>query len=110
MLMLVMHKRINYLESLITLANKEGLTDATIIQRKGIGAYIYGGGGSFVFHDARFSMEYDKAFVAVIKDRDKAKHLLDLIENDSTLRLLNLGDRAFVCIVPFERIKNLESC
>jgi fructose-specific phosphotransferase system IIA component len=108
MLMIVMHNNPEYLNSLIQLAKKEGIANATIIEGENIGSRLVGEDVSFIFHKGSISKAYDKAFIAVIKGEDKTKHFLEVIENDFTLRWLNVEDRGFICTVPFQQIKYLE--
>lgn len=49
MLVVLMHNRRDYLDSLRQLAIKEGITDATIIEKENIGSRIIGEEASFVF-------------------------------------------------------------
>jgi fructose-specific phosphotransferase system IIA component len=108
MLMIIMHNKKDYLEALVSLARRNNITDVTIIEKKDIGVRLIGQSASFLFHRGNLSSAYDKAFVAVVKDEQKARHLLDLIENDDDLNLLNLEDKGFICTVPFQQIKHLE--
>ncbi|MHC4258894.1 MAG: PTS sugar transporter subunit IIA [Planctomycetota bacterium] len=87
--------------------NTESGTDATIIEKQNIGASLVGESTSFVFHSGGMLRDYDKALVAVVNGEEKAKQLLDLIESDSKLSLNN-EDKAFICTVPFQRIRDLE--
>jgi len=108
MLLIVMHNRKDYLESLILLAKKEGITETTIVEKRNIGIRIIGDSASFIFSKGNLLSTYDKAFVAVLKDEEKIKRLLDLIKNDPILNMLNLEDKGFICTVPFQQIKDLE--
>lgn len=51
---------------------------------------------------------YDKAFVAVIRDEEKVKSLIELVETDLSLLFLNMEDKGFICAFPFHYIKNFE--
>jgi len=106
MLLIIMHNRHNYLQSLAQLAHKQGITDTTIIKKKDIGAHLIGTGTNYFFHKGSILSAYDKAFIAVMKN-EQAEHLLDLIENDNSLNLHNIEDKGFICSVPFQRIRNL---
>jgi len=107
MLMVVMHNRKDYLDALVLLAKKANITDARIVEKEDIGIRLIGESTSFIFRKGHLSSAYDKAFVAVIKDKEKTKQLLDLIENDTSLILLNLEDKGFICTLPFQEIKSL---
>ena len=104
MLTIVMHNRQDYLASLISLAKKNDIADAKIIDKKDIGVRLIGESANFVFHKGNLLTAYDKAFVAVIRDEKKVKRLLDLIENDAELNLLNLEDKGFICTLPFDSL------
>ena len=108
MLMIVMHNRKKYLESLLSLMKKENVPDVTIIEKGTVGSRLLGEMAGLTSHKGRISPAYDKALVAVVRGEERAKHLLDLIENDTTLRFLNLKDKGFICTVPFGQIKSLE--
>lgn len=105
MLIIVMHNRQKYLEHLLLIAKKEGIPDATIIEKKGIGCFLIGTREDVIYHKGEFRSEYDRAFISVTKNKERAKHLLDLIENDALLKLLNVKDKGFICIVPFQQIR-----
>ncbi|MFH1614386.1 MAG: hypothetical protein ABIG61_04790 [Planctomycetota bacterium] len=106
LLIIIMHNKRGYLQSLVRLANKQEITDVTIIECKDIGSYVVGIGTNYFFNQGNISSAYDKAFVAILK-KDQVKHFLDSIENDEFLNLLNLEDKGFICTVPFQRIRNL---
>jgi fructose-specific phosphotransferase system IIA component len=108
MLMIVMHNREDYLKALVSLAKRNDITDAKVINNKDIGVRLIGQSASFIFRKGNLLSAYDKAFVAVIKDEKKMKHLLDLIENDVALNLLNEEDKGFICTLPLRQIKHLE--
>jgi fructose-specific phosphotransferase system IIA component len=106
MLMIVMHNKRSYLESLVTIAKKQGITDTIIIEKKNIGASLVGDATSFVFHKGGLVDEYDKAFIAILKEGD-SKPFLDIIERDASLNLSNSNDKGFICSIPFQKIKNI---
>jgi len=108
MLTIVMHNREKYLKSLLSLMKKENVTRATIVEKDAVGSHLVGEKAGLISYEGRISPAYDKALVAVVEGEEKAKHLLDLIENDPNLRLLNLKDKGFICTVPFQQIKSLE--
>jgi hypothetical protein len=109
MLVVVMHSNLDYLEALMQLAKKENIKDSIIIKRKNIGVRLIGGEANFIFTRGRMLDAYDKAFVAVVKGEDNAKHFLNLIEQDSYLDMLNLKDKGFICTVPLHCIEDLKS-
>lgn len=106
MLLIIMHNRRDYLQALIQQATKQAVTETTIIEKDGIGSHLLGDSINYIFHKGDISSAYNKAFVAVLEN-EQAKHLLDSIENDDFLNLLNLGDKGFICSVPFQKIRNL---
>jgi len=108
MLVIVMHNNQEYLRSLGQLAKREGITDFTIIKKKGIGARLIGGNPSFIFTKGKISGAYEKAFVAVVKGEEKIRHFLEEIENDSYLDMINITDKGFICALPFHYIKHVE--
>ena len=108
MLMIIMHNRKDYLSSLLWLMNREDVIDATIVEKESIGSSLIGKSTSFIFHSGGISSEYDRALIAVVDGEEKAKYLLDLIENDTTLNLNNVQDRGFICTLPFQKIRDLE--
>jgi fructose-specific phosphotransferase system IIA component len=107
MLLIVMHNRRDYMDALLSLLEKQGITDVTVIEREGIGHDLVGGWTNFIYHDGDLSKEYDKALIAVVDSEEKTKSILDRIDNDSGLRWLNLEDRGFVCAVPFKKVTHL---
>lgn len=108
MLVMVMHDRRGYLEFLLSFVKGEGITDAIIIEKEGIGSYLIGEKGIFIFNKNKYSGEYDRALVAVIKREEKIKRLLHFIKNDDTLKMLGLRGKGIVCTMPFQQIKLLE--
>jgi fructose-specific phosphotransferase system IIA component len=108
MLMVVMHNNEHYLEALLSFLWKEGVVDATIVEKGDIGLSMIGGGGSYVFHKGVISSEYDRALVAVVRGEEKTRLLLHSIEKDPELDSLSWGDSGFICVVPFQQIKRLE--
>ncbi|MGA1825662.1 MAG: PTS sugar transporter subunit IIA [bacterium] len=108
MLMIIMHNRRDYLESLLFIMKRENIHDATIIERKGVGTALLGNKDSPIMHRGSYSSEYNIALLAIIKDNDKAKHLLEIMDNDLTLAHLNFEDKGYLCTVPFQQIKSLE--
>ena len=108
MLVIVMHNKRDYLEALVKLMRREGVNDATVIEKKDIGVRLIGMHASIIFHKGNLLSAYDKAFVAVIRDEEKVKSLIDLIETDPALLFLNMEDKGFICTLPFHYIKNFE--
>lgn len=106
MLLIIMHNRSDYLQALVQQATKQAVTETTIIEKEGIGSHLLGNSINYIFHKGDISSAYDKAFVAVLEN-EQAKRLLDSIENNDFLNLLNLGDKGFICSVPFQKIRNL---
>ena len=105
--MIVMHNSRSYLNSLLWFMNTESGTEATIIEKENIGVSLIGKSASFIFHGGGISRDYDKALIAVVNGEEEAKQLLDQIESDSRLGLNN-EDKAFICTVPFQQIRDLE--
>jgi len=103
-----MHNNQEYLKYLNQAALKEGIKDIAIIKKSGIGTRLIGGTSDIIFTRGSMNNAYDKAFVAAVKDEEKTKHFLDIIEADTYLEHLNMQDRGFVCAVPFHYIKNFE--
>lgn len=108
MLVVVMHHKRDYLEFLLSFAKGEGMTDALIIEKEGINSYLIGEKEILFFNRSKFSGEYDRALVAVIKREEKVRRLLDFIKNDDTLKMLSLKDKGLVCTMPFQQVKLLE--
>ncbi|GEM_PF-4854340 len=50
-----------------------------------IGSRLIGMHTSIIFHNENLSSAYNKAFVAVIRDEETVKSLMDLIETDLSL-------------------------
>lgn len=108
MLIIIMHNRQDYLRVLLSFAETKGVENAKIIKLKDIDFSMLEKKIVSIFNKGGFIDEYDTAFVAEVKDEEKAKHLLKLIENDTTLNLFNLVDKGFICTVPFSQIKDIE--
>ncbi|MGA1823116.1 MAG: PTS sugar transporter subunit IIA [bacterium] len=108
MLMIIMHNRRDYLENLLSLMQKENITDATIIEKEGIGVALFGDRDSPIMHRGNYSNEYNLGLLAIIRDIEKAKHLLEIMDNDPTLRDLNFDDQGYICTVPFQQVRSLE--
>jgi fructose-specific phosphotransferase system IIA component len=108
MLVIVMHNKREYLEALVKLMRREGISDATVIEKKNIGVRLIGMHSSIIFHKGNLLSIYDKAFVAVIRDEERIKRLINLIETDPDLLFLNTEDKGFICTLPFHYLKNFE--
>ena len=108
MLMIIMHNKRDYLESLDTILRRENINDTTLIEKKGVGTALLGDRDSAIMHRGSLTSEYHFALLAVVRDNEKAKHLLDIIDNDATLATLNFEEKGYLCTVPFQQIKSLE--
>lgn len=108
MLMIIMHNKRDYLESLLDIMKKENIDNATIIEKKGLGVALLGEKENPFFHRGSFSSEYDNALLAIIRDNETARHLAEVIDNDPTLKKLNFEEKGYLCTVPFKQIKSLE--
>ena len=106
MLLIVMHNNRSYLESLVAIANGEGITDTTIVERKNIGSSLTGDSINFFFHKGGIVNEYNKALIAILKEAD-AKRFLDIVEKEATSKLSSLNSNGFICVLPFKDIKSL---
>ena len=109
MLVIVMHNNQNYLELLTQLAKKQGVKNCTILKKDGIGIRLIGSDVDLIFSRGKMVEAYRKAFIAVIRDEKKVKPFLELIEDDKYLEMSNLKDKGFICTVPLNHIKFLES-
>lgn len=110
MLLIAMHKNKDYLQSLIPLINREDITDVTIIKRSWIGSISNGDSANAIsIKEGVLSENYDKALIAFVGDESKAKELLTLIENDASTKWRGTDDKIFTCILPYAKIKHLES-
>ncbi len=107
MLFIVMHKREDYLKEIATIMKEEGITDTSLIKKEGLGLLLLGE-GRYSFGLGVLKEEYDKALICVIRDKDKVKRILSLIEKEPRIRLLNLQDKGFACAIPFARLTGLE--
>lgn len=108
MLIIVMHNRMDYLESLLLLAGKEHVANARIIDRREMGFSLSGGSEKMIFRKGRLCRKYDKALMIAVKDEEETRRLLELMENDVSLRILNIEERGFVCTIPFQQILDLK--
>lgn len=109
MLLIIMHNNEKYLKEICSIIKKEKIPDVKIIEKKGLGS-SFSGESNYVFSLARGRLlpEYDKALISVVKDKDSLNHILNLIDQDPTIRLLNLDNKGFICTIPFEKITGLE--
>jgi fructose-specific phosphotransferase system IIA component len=108
MLFIVMHEDQRYLDRLTELAVEENITDFTIVKEKDIGLRVIGASASYVFLQGNTTGAYQKAFMTVVKDKDKLMHFLDTIERDAPLRLLNMHSRGFMCAIPFHYVTSFK--
>jgi fructose-specific phosphotransferase system IIA component len=104
MLFIVMHNDQRYLDRLTELATQEEINDFTIVREKDIGLQVMGASASCVFSQGHVIDAYQKAFVVVIKGKEKLLHFMDVIERDPDLRLLNMHSRGFMCAIPFKSL------
>jgi len=109
MLLIIMHNNEKYLQEICSIIKKEKVAAVKIIEKKGLGS-SFSGDSSLAFSLARGQIlsEYDKALISVVKDKDSLNHILNLIDQDPTIKLLNLDDKGFICAIPFEKITALE--
>ena len=108
MLVIVMHNNAEYLESLMQLARKKNIVDATIVKKGNIGTRLIGGGVSFILSQGKMVDAYNKAFLATVKGEEETKLFLDAIKRNSFLDRINMDDEGFICAVPFHYIEHLE--
>jgi MoaA/NifB/PqqE/SkfB family radical SAM enzyme len=108
MLVIVMHNNQEYLEHLAQLAKEEGISDFTIINKKAVGAYLFGGDDSFILSRGAKIEAYEKAFVAVVRGEQKTKQFMGKIEEDSFLERLNMQHKGFICALPFNCVAELQ--
>jgi PTS system fructose-specific IIA component len=104
MLFIVMHNDQRYLDRLTELATLERIKDFTIVKEKDIGLQVMGASASCVFSSGHVIGSYQKAFVVVVRGKEKLLHFMDAIEHDSTLRLLNIHSQGFMCAIPFKSL------
>ena len=109
MLLIIMHNNEKYLQEIYSIIKKEKIADVKIIEKKGLGS-SFSGDSSDLFSLARGQIlsEYNKALISVIKDKDSLNHILNLIDQDPTIKLLNLDSKGFICTIPFEKITGLQ--
>ena len=106
MLIIVMHNNREYLDSIKELACKEGISEASVVERKGIGSALIGSSlTNFVSSTSQSLSFYDKALIVYIKGEEQGKAFLSRVENDKYLNLHNIQDRGFVCTLPFDSVK-----
>jgi len=109
MLLIIMHKSEDYLQSIMPLIKRENIPDVTIIERNGIGSLLEGDSANTLgFRKGGLSEEYDKALIALVDDEKKAKEVVNQIENDTSSGWRNFSDKAFICTLPYVKVKHLE--
>ena len=107
MLVIVMHNNKNYLEALKTLLSKESILNSTIIEEKNIGNRLIGNNENFISQTGTLRAAYDKALITAVRGEDQVLQVQKMIEEDTSLALLNLEDKGFVCTVPFSQLRSL---
>jgi len=92
------------------LIQKEKIPDVTIIRRNGIGSLLEGdSAGTLGFRKGGLSKEYDKALIALVDDEKKIERIMNHLEDDtSSSRWRNFNEKAFVCTLPYVKVKHLE--
>jgi len=109
MLLIVMHKNEDYLQSIIPVIKSENIPDVTMVERKGLGSLLEGDAANALgFQTGHFLEKYDKALIALVDDETKTKRVMARIENDALPRWKNFNEKAFVCILPYVKVKHLE--
>jgi hypothetical protein len=106
MLFIVLHNKIDYLNSLNDLANKNGISNTKLVHKNDLGMLFSGNSAGFYFHKSCIHDEYDKGFIGVLSEK-QAKLLLSLIEDDPFLNMFNTENDGVICVVPFENIRDL---
>ncbi|MFH1878949.1 MAG: PTS sugar transporter subunit IIA [Candidatus Omnitrophota bacterium] len=107
MLVIVMHNRNEYLVALAYFALKEGISNSKIVYQPNIGTRITGGTGGFVPRVGELRPVYDKALVTVLRDEGQLERFMKITEANELLVSLNMGDRGFICTVPFLSINDI---
>lgn len=107
MLIIVMHDNKDYLNTLVSLAEKEGMVNTTVMRKNSIGANLVSGNMDFLFSRGSIADVYDRALVVAVKGENERQHFLDLIGQDRYLSMLNIKDRGFICTLPFNSIEHL---
>ncbi|MFC1576737.1 hypothetical protein ACFL3N_00165 [Candidatus Omnitrophota bacterium] len=105
MLLIVMHSKVEYLRRIESLAEKNKITNSMTLERKDIASRLFNEAAEIVFPENDFPDKHDKVFIAVIKDQDKLKQIVELIENDAGLKDLGAKDRGLVYSIPLVKIK-----
>lgn len=108
MLLIVMHKKREYLDYLLSIMKKKKMGDPAIIQKEGIGSIMFGDRESAIRHFGGFSKEYNHALVSIVNGNEVTDYLMELMKNDPELKFANFEERGFICTVPFDQIKSLE--
>ncbi|MFH1645009.1 MAG: hypothetical protein ABIB11_01175 [Candidatus Omnitrophota bacterium] len=104
MLLIVMHNNKNYLLLLNRLMKKGGATRTKVIENQATGVCLVGLHESIISLKSSLQKAYDKMLIAVIEGSEKMNRLIDLIDTDPSLIFLNMGDKGFVCSLPFKEI------
>ena len=109
MLLIIMHKKQAYLNSILSIMREEDVDAVTLAEHGVMGGLLCGNSWDSVsFNRGDMPSEYNSALVAFIKDKDKATKISNRIKNDPSLKWANLNSDAMVCTLPFNRIRFLE--
>lgn len=108
MLIIVMHNNKEYLEELKILAKEAKIEDFLIVEDETLGTLSKGATSDVVFSQSSMINVYNKSFLAIIEDHKKGRQFLQMIEDDNNLQRSNWDQEGFICVTPFNRIKNLQ--
>jgi fructose-specific phosphotransferase system IIA component len=108
MLLIVMHKEKEFLNSVMNILRENGLVDATFIQKRWLGKTLFGEHLDSFYSHGQLKDDFDIALVSAISDEAKLRDLIDLIDRESRDTSKTFEDEAFVCTVPFGWIQDLK--
>ena len=109
MLFIVMHTNNEYLGRIQQLILEQDVSKAAIVEREGLGASIAEGNDFNIFSAGHMLPRYNKAVIAVLKDKRMARDLLKVIDSDMELKMLNMENKGFICTLPHSEIEGLEN-
>ncbi|MCF7870226.1 MAG: hypothetical protein K9L69_02460 [Candidatus Omnitrophica bacterium] len=108
MLIIVMHNNKKYLEELKLLAKRARIGDFLLVKDERLGTLLKGATSDVIFSQSSMINVYNKSFLTIVENEEKAKQFLKIIDNDSDLQRNNQDQEGFVCVIPFDHIKYLQ--
>jgi PTS system nitrogen regulatory IIA component len=108
MLLIVMHKNKEFLDSVSNILRDRSISDTTYIRKRWLGKTLFGEHLESFYSRGQLHDDYDIALIAAISDEPKLRFLIERIDQLTRETTESFDEEAFICTVPFGWIKDLK--